>query len=214
MPEWCILSLRVLSLSQVLKKALEDKLREYNEANAVMDLVLFQQAMEHITRIARIIDLPRGNAMLVGVGGSGKQSLARLASFICGYEVFQISVSSTYGVNEFKENLLSLYRKAGTKGTPITFLMTGGWLLSEPAWKITVTTTSLVDGNRNFLRKSSHLRSLRGSIQAHVLSLADALLLPWLVVDCPCRQPDREGGVPCVHQRPSVHRLHRRPVHR
>lgn len=42
-----------------LKKALEDKLNEYNETNAVMDLVLFQQAMEHVTRISRIIDLPR-----------------------------------------------------------------------------------------------------------------------------------------------------------
>jgi hypothetical protein len=73
-----------------LKKVLEDKLGEYNETNAVMELVLFQQAMEHVTRIARIIDLPRGNAMLVGVGGSGKQSLARLAAFICGYEVFQV----------------------------------------------------------------------------------------------------------------------------
>jgi dynein heavy chain len=44
---------------ETLKKVLEDKLGEYNETNAVMDLVLFQQAIEHITRIARIIDLPR-----------------------------------------------------------------------------------------------------------------------------------------------------------
>ena len=35
----------------------------------------------------------------------------RLAAFICGYEVFQISVSSTYGVANFKENLLQLYTK-------------------------------------------------------------------------------------------------------
>ena len=40
-----------VSSYEVLRKALDDKLKEYNETNAVMDLVLFQQAMEHITRI-------------------------------------------------------------------------------------------------------------------------------------------------------------------
>ena len=114
-----------------VKKVLDDKLREYNENNATMDLVLFQQAIDHITRITRIIDLPRGNAMLVGVGGSGKQSLAKLASFLCGYEVVSISVSSSYGVADFKEALLSLYTKAGVKTTPVTFLMTDNQIVKE-----------------------------------------------------------------------------------
>jgi dynein heavy chain len=55
-----------------LRGVLESKLEEYNENIASMNLVLFDQAMEHITRIARIIDLDAGNALLVGVGGSGK----------------------------------------------------------------------------------------------------------------------------------------------
>ena len=65
-----------------LKAVMEAKLGEYNESNAIMDLVLFKQAILHITRINRIIQNPGGNAMLIGVGGSGKQSLCRLAAFI------------------------------------------------------------------------------------------------------------------------------------
>lgn len=53
---------------------------------------------EHITRICRIIQRPSGNAMLIGVGGSGKQSLSRLAAFICGFEVRQLSVTSKFKV--------------------------------------------------------------------------------------------------------------------
>ena len=114
-----------------LNKTLVDKLNEHNESNAVMDLVLFNQAMDHVTRITRILDLPRGNAMLVGVGGSGKQSLARLATFICGFEVFQISVTSSYGIADFKVDLFELYKKAGAKGQPVTFLMTDSQIVQE-----------------------------------------------------------------------------------
>jgi dynein heavy chain len=96
-----------------LREVLEDKLAEYNENVAQMDLVLFDQAMEHITRISRIIYNPAGNALLVGVGGSGKQSLTKLTSFIHQFEIFRIVVATNYGVGDLKTDIQTLFTKAG-----------------------------------------------------------------------------------------------------
>ncbi|CAG9311235.1 unnamed protein product [Blepharisma stoltei] len=116
-----------------LKRVLEEKLNEYNENNAQMNLVLFDIAMEHVCRIARIIDMPAGNALLIGVGGSGKQSLSRLASFILGYDVIQILVSDKYTMNDFKTDIQEMYKKAGVKagGTPCMFIITDTQIQDE-----------------------------------------------------------------------------------
>lgn len=89
-----------------------------------MNLVLFEDAMAHICRISRILESPRGNALLVGVGGSGKQSLSRLAAFISGLEVFQITLRKGYGIADLKVDLATLYLKAGLKSIPTMFLLT------------------------------------------------------------------------------------------
>ena len=107
-----------------LKKVVDNKLLDYNEAFAMMDLVLFDQAAGHIARISRIFTNPGGNAMLIGVGGSGKQSLSRLASFISGFEVRQLQVTGSFKVDDLLESFREMFKAAGVKGTPLLFLMT------------------------------------------------------------------------------------------
>ena len=87
--------------------------------------------MEHIARICRILNLPGGNALLVGVGGSGKQSLSKLASFILQYDVFRIVVSTSYTLNALKADMQTLFMKAGTMGMPTVFLLTDAQIPSE-----------------------------------------------------------------------------------
>ncbi|GIQ82468.1 dynein heavy chain, partial [Kipferlia bialata] len=114
-----------------MRPTLEGVLESYNESHKRMDLVLFDDAIEHLTRIYRILRTPRGNALLVGVGGSGRQSLTRLATFMAGYELFEIHLARNYGEAEFKEDLKTLYNMLGQENKEVTFLFTDQHVAEE-----------------------------------------------------------------------------------
>ncbi|KAI8120795.1 ciliary, Dynein beta chain [Lucilia cuprina] len=114
-----------------LHKLLTEAMSSYNDLVAAMNLVLFEDAMMHVCRINRILESPRGSALLVGVGGSGKQSLARLAAFISSLEVVQIQLKKGYGINDLKNEFSGLYLKAGLKNVGIMFLMTDAQIPNE-----------------------------------------------------------------------------------
>eukprot|EP00466_Bigelowiella_natans_P016290 jgi/Bigna1/92928/estExt_fgenesh1_pm.C_1000004 len=158
------LYLRSPGMSQ-LRLVLDSKLEEYNEENAAMDLVLFGMAMEHVTRIVRIVEQDRGNALLVGVGGSGKQSLSRLASKgICGYEVFQIKVTQTYREADLKTDLQTLYKKTGEKNQQVSFLLTDAQIVDDK-WLVYINDT-LSSGYVPDLFPPEDLEGICGSLRS------------------------------------------------
>jgi dynein heavy chain len=121
---------RIPSMDRLTELA-NEALREYNENNPVMDLVLFEDAVKHMARIARIISAPGGHALLVGVGGSGRQSLSKLAGFVCRSTVTNLVISSTYGLTELRNDLQSMMHKAGVKDERVLFILTDTQITNE-----------------------------------------------------------------------------------
>ena len=96
---------------------LEEYLEDYNnQFSTPMPLVIFLDFAEHVARINRVLNQPAGNVLLLGVGGSGRQSSTRLAAFLNDNQVFQIEVAKGYGMLEFKEDVKNCLKKCGIEG--------------------------------------------------------------------------------------------------
>jgi len=115
-----------------LQQVIEKHLVEHNEmSNKPMDLVCFLFMLEHLSRVARVIKSPGGNALLVGVGGSGRQSCTRLACFMADATVFQIEIAKGYDMVAFREDMKKMLSKAGGNAERTVFLFSDSQIKDE-----------------------------------------------------------------------------------
>ncbi|CAG9765840.1 unnamed protein product [Ceutorhynchus assimilis] len=103
----------------------------YNERKEKLNIVLFNDALEHLTRVHRGLRLEKGHVMLVGVGGCGKASLTRLAAFTAGCEMFSIILCRGYNEIMFKDDLKTLYNQLGVDKQPTVFFFTAAQIVEE-----------------------------------------------------------------------------------
>lgn len=120
--------LNVNSLRNLAYQCLE----EYNSTHKTkMDVVLFEYALQHLNKICRMLSLPGGSGLLVGMGGSGRQSLTKLAAMILNQSLFQPEITKNYGLNEFRDDLKLMLKEAGGTGKDTVFLFTEGQMKME-----------------------------------------------------------------------------------
>lgn len=115
-----------------LSKLAYSCLEEYNSTHkSKLDLVLFEYALQNLNKLCRIMSLSGGSAMLVGIAGTGRQSIARLAAALLNQSLFQPEITKNYGINEFRDDLKEVLKEAGGRGKDTVFLITEGQLKCE-----------------------------------------------------------------------------------
>eukprot|EP01119_Soliformovum_irregulare_P017771 TRINITY_DN5330_c1_g1_i1.p1 TRINITY_DN5330_c1_g1~~TRINITY_DN5330_c1_g1_i1.p1 ORF type:complete len:2639 (+),score=886.96 TRINITY_DN5330_c1_g1_i1:107-7918(+) len=113
----------------LLDEILIDYLDDYNASiqgsrtESRMELVFFKDAIEHLFRIIRVLKNPRGHALLLGIEGTGRRSLTKIAAHMCGYQLFQFRTTQNYGISEFREDLKGVLSVAGLKNYPTVLLL-------------------------------------------------------------------------------------------
>lgn len=96
-----------------------------------MPLVMCKYAIEHVSRICRVLKQDNGNLLLVGIGGSGRQSATKLATFITDYTLFVVELTKNYSMSDWRDDLKSLMYKAGVEGKNLVFLFTDSQIKNE-----------------------------------------------------------------------------------
>lgn len=96
-----------------------------------MNLVFFDDCIQHLARIARILRQERGNAMLVGVGGSGRSSMAKLGACINNFATFSIEITKNYRQKEWYEDIKRMLKNGGQEDGAMQFLFSDTQIVNE-----------------------------------------------------------------------------------
>jgi hypothetical protein len=80
-------------------------------------LHLTRTLTRHLLRLGRVLNIPGGDAVLVGENEIGIQAITRFAAHVAGHEMVELDCT---GVDTFNSDMRAIYRLAGCKDAQVT----------------------------------------------------------------------------------------------
>ncbi|ODQ81979.1 hypothetical protein BABINDRAFT_160194 [Babjeviella inositovora NRRL Y-12698] len=120
--DWLSLTYQPADRDQ-LRVFVQERLRTFSEEELDVSLVLYDDLLDHVLRIDRVLRQPQGHLILVGPSSSGKTTLSRFVSWVNGLKVFQMNVHRKYSLKDFDTTLQDLLRRSGAYGEKICFIV-------------------------------------------------------------------------------------------
>jgi dynein heavy chain 1 len=109
------------------------RMKVFNEEELNVPIVVFDEVIDHVLRIDRVLNQPIGHALLIGASGSGKTVLSRFVAWMNGISTFMIKIHKNYQDKDFDEDLRQVMKRAGCKNEKICFIFDESNVLST-AW--------------------------------------------------------------------------------
>jgi dynein heavy chain len=96
---------------------------DYNELHKKqkINVVLFDSMIEFIIKMLRIIKQPFSHGIMIGIEGSGKEALCRLATALASYQYHSIKFDANYNNDDWQNDLKKLLLTAGIEMREIVF---------------------------------------------------------------------------------------------
>jgi len=105
------------------KKVVTQGIMLYERENRQLNILLFNETLEYIARIDRMLSSHGGHMLLVGRSGVGRRNAVSIVAFMLGYEIISPSISRGYGAKQFMIDLKVALYNAGVKGEHVVLFI-------------------------------------------------------------------------------------------
>ncbi|XP_068440329.1 cytoplasmic dynein 2 heavy chain 1 isoform X1 [Clinocottus analis] len=106
-----------------LKQVIQKGVVLYSRDNRELDLLLFWEVCDFVSRVDRVLSRPGGSLLLAGRSGVGRHTATYLVSHMHGYTLFTPKVSRGYSLKHFSNDLKTVMQLAGLEGQQVVLLL-------------------------------------------------------------------------------------------